>query len=137
MLIYLICLTSHFLGNSLFYIIILHFILYVLVVLQHQIWNVVSRVVYWLQLVPPTSFLVLLFFIWIVNASLMESLEFLIGIIFLLLRSLSFAKFYIMNIFFFKFILTFLIDVIVIEILIRIRFLFRCIVVNDTYELDC
>ena len=132
MLIYLICLTSHFLGNSLFYIIILHFILYVLVVLQLQIWNVVSRVVHWLRLVPPTSFLVLLFFIWIVNASLMESLEFLIGIIFLLLRSLSFAKFYIMNIFLFKFILTFLIDIIVIEILIRIRFLFRCIVVNDT-----
>jgi len=47
----------------------------------------------------------------------MESLEFLIGIIFLLLRSLSFAKFYIMNIFLFKFILTFLIDIIVIEIL--------------------
>ena len=55
MFIYLICLTSHFLGNSLFYIIILHFILYVLVVLQLQIWNVVSRVVHWLQLVPPTK----------------------------------------------------------------------------------
>ena len=55
MFIYLICSTSHFLGNSLFYIIILHFILYVLVVLQHQIWNVVSRVVHWLRLVPPTK----------------------------------------------------------------------------------